>query len=233
MPLSTTLRKLLCCAPGRQEEEEAEMPPVRPLPERVEAGPVQPGRPYRDYVENEADRYWREMEDTGRRPREIPLPDHPAPKHPPIYYTVDPVTGRPVPTEDSLIRGDYVYDLADSFRITQDEYIRPWRDADWPRSVNDLTSRGGGAYYTFTTVRGGGWDTPWNAFLDLMKITYFWIEPIGGIPSLMWESDREVLTTIYEDRLVSELHFSPCPPSVQDIIRHQQLQDQMDIEMSG
>ena len=65
MPLSTTLCKLLCCAPGRQEEEEAEMPPVRPLPEPVEAGPVQPGRPYRDYVENETERYWQEMVKVG------------------------------------------------------------------------------------------------------------------------------------------------------------------------
>ena len=37
MPLSTSLRKLLCCAPVRQEEEEA--PARRPLPEPMEAAP--------------------------------------------------------------------------------------------------------------------------------------------------------------------------------------------------
>ena len=40
---------------------------------------------------------------------EIPLPDHPAPKHPTIYYTIDSKSKRPVPRKDSLIRGDYVY----------------------------------------------------------------------------------------------------------------------------
>ena len=149
---------------------------------------MQPERPYQDYVENEAGRYWQEMVKVGNltkpdlqeiragatpvlglaqryrpgpklnpalnrahtavnvmhlhvaesgwikppysRPetspnyvealiqladdadwlaREIPLPDHPPPKHPPIYYTTDPATGRPVPREDSLIRADYVH----------------------------------------------------------------------------------------------------------------------------
>ena len=146
---------------------------------------MQPGRPYQDYVESEAERYWREMvkvgsltkpdlqeiraaarpvlglaqryrprwklnpalnraqqavaamqlhaleqgwikppysrlqmspnyvealvqlaDDAGWLAREFPLPDHPPPKHPPIYYTTDPATGRPVPREDSLIRAE-------------------------------------------------------------------------------------------------------------------------------
>ena len=34
--------------------------------------------------------------------REIPLPDHPPPKHPPIYYKIDPETNRPVPRAGQL-----------------------------------------------------------------------------------------------------------------------------------
>ena len=166
-------------------------------------------------------------DDAGWLTREIPLPDHPAPRHPPIHYTIDPTTTRPVPTEDSLIRGDYVYDLEDGSRITQDEYICPWRGRDaWP-SLTDLTSRGWYAYYTFTTGRAGSWDRPWDVLSDRMKITYYWVEPIGGIPRLMRRSDRTVFSTPFGDKVLTGLHFSPCPPSPEDILRHRQTRDQM------
>ena len=64
MPLSTALRKLLCCAPREQDEEPA--PPMRRVPEPVADEPVEPGRPYRDYVESETERYWQEMVNAGR-----------------------------------------------------------------------------------------------------------------------------------------------------------------------
>ena len=126
MPISASLRKLLCCAPVRQEEETNEMPPRRPLPEPVEAAPAQPGRPHREYVENEADSFWEEMvaaslpqpgrpypEHAGNgvdrkfwellddfenlaEIKKIPLPEHPQPQHPPIHFTTDPESGRPI-----------------------------------------------------------------------------------------------------------------------------------------
>ena len=57
--------------------------------------------------------------------REIPLPDHPPPKHPPIYYTVDPETNRPVPRADSLIRGDYLFQN-DGSQLTNISHFHPW-----------------------------------------------------------------------------------------------------------
>ena len=267
MPLSTTLRKLLCCAPGRQEEEEAEMPPVRPLPEPVEAGPVQPGRPYRDYVESEAERYWREMvnvgsltkpdlqeirvaarpvlglaqryrpgwklnpalnraqqavaamqlhaweqgwieppysrlqmspnyvedliqlaDDAGWLAREILLPAHPAPRHPPIYYTIDPTTKRPVLTEDSLIRGDYVYDPENGSRITRDEYIRPWRDPDRTPGIETLSALGWEACYTLY----------YNSAHEVI-IRLYWLESIGNL-------------LVCNTQNLNYQHFSSYPP---------------------
>ena len=86
MPLSTSLRKLLCCAPVRQEEEEA--PARRPLPgpmeaapEPAQAGSAQAGQPYRGYVESEVDRMFQEMIDeleTLAGMKEIPSPGSPA-----------------------------------------------------------------------------------------------------------------------------------------------------------
>ena len=308
MPLLTSLRKLLCCAP--REQEEAEAPARQPLPEPVEDRSVEAGRPCQDYVENETEKYWQEIvkagsltrpdlqelragalpvlglaqrhrpgwklnpalnrahmavnamqlhavksgwlkhpftlseaspnyvealiqlaDDAGWLAREIPLPDHPAPRHPPIHYTIDPATKRPVLTEDSLIRGDYVYNPEDGSRIIQDKYIRPWRGRDaWP-SLTDVTSRGWYAYYTFSTDRAGSWDSPWDAFSDRMKITYHWVEPIGGIPRLMRRSDRTVLSTPFGDSVLTGIHFSPYPPLREDILRHRRTRDQMIFNM--
>ena len=150
MPLSTSLRKLLCCAPVRQEEEEA--PARRPLPEPMEAAPepeqagsAQAGRPYRGYVESEVDRRFGEMidelEELAER-KKIPLPEHPAPHHPPIRFSTDPDSGRPIPDEDALIRGDYVYVPEDGSRITRDEFIRPWRVPGVIPIEDNLISRG-------------------------------------------------------------------------------------------
>ena len=61
--------------------------------------------------------------------REIPLPDHPPPRHPPIYYTIGSINGRPVPVprEDAIIRGDYLYKM-DGSRLTQEQYVFPKRE---------------------------------------------------------------------------------------------------------
>ena len=57
--------------------------------------------------------------------REIPLPDHPPPHHPPIYYTMYPESSRPIPRNDSYIRGDYVYTPWYGTRITASDRIYP------------------------------------------------------------------------------------------------------------
>ena len=63
MPLNRILRNLVCCA--RREQEEAEPDVMRPELLPVEAGPVEPGRPHRAFVEREARRYWQEVVNVG------------------------------------------------------------------------------------------------------------------------------------------------------------------------
>ena len=52
-------RKLMCLGP--QESEEAEPIAIQPRLEPDEAHAVEPGRPYQDYVESEARRYWQSL----------------------------------------------------------------------------------------------------------------------------------------------------------------------------
>ncbi len=222
MPLSTALRKLLCCAAPREEEAEARPGPARPEPVHGGPEPAQAGRPYRDFVEGEAARFRREIENAGSlnepdqrelracafyvrgmamrrrqckvpdpalapyrahqglnavhkylvykgfikppysrieaspgylealfqlqadahwQPREIPLPVHPDPQHPAIYYYInDPVSERPVPREDALLRGDYIYTQSGD-RFVDDDHIPPWRGRASEPAVADLRSR--------------------------------------------------------------------------------------------
>ena len=80
--------------------------------------------------------------------REVPLPDHPLPHHPPIYYTIDPETDRPVPRADSLIRADYVYTVGGR-RVTRDEFIKPQNNRlRLIPYTSTLLSLKWGAYYT-------------------------------------------------------------------------------------
>ena len=321
MPLSTALRKLLCCTAGVQQEEEAETHPgpARPepagaVPGPAQAGPAPAGRPYRDYVENETDRYWREMVKPGSlpkpdrqelrarafylrgkamrrrqcktpdpalapyrthqglnavhmylvhkgfikpaysrmetspgyleavfqlqadarwQPRRIPLPAHPDPQHPAIYYYInDPVSNRPVATEDSLIRGHYVYDPADGSRIIQDEYIRPWRGPAHQPSFHDICSGGWGAYYTFSRLgTGSEEDRSPDISADEAAITYHWIETVRGIPVVMRQRDRLLYSTPFGDRVLINLHFSPRPPSPAEIFRLRRTRDELIFEM--
>ena len=262
MPISTTLRKLLCCAPGRQEEEEVETPAGRPAAEPVEAGPSLPVRPYRNYVEIEAERYWREIVQPGtltkpdqrelrtaalpvlclalrNRPgisallrahmaanavqlrfaekrwlkhpytlseespnhaealvqladdmdwlaREIPLPDHPAPKHPTIYYTIDPASNLPVPRDDALIRGDYVY-TSGTLRLTNADNIHPWRGQRAQPSSEDMTSMGWEITYS---LDGTG---------DAVRVIFHWKLEHYNLPAFVLKLP------------VEDLVFSPYP----------------------
>ena len=63
MPIFDNLRKLVCCAVREQYEPEA--PARRPAPEHGATETGEPGRPYQDYVEDEARKYWQEMVKIG------------------------------------------------------------------------------------------------------------------------------------------------------------------------
>ena len=108
--------------------------------------------------------------------REILLPEHPEPEHPPIYYTVDVRTKMYVPRADSLIRADYVYTRAGG-RITKADYINPW-----PVGRNLILNR--------STVLSLGWDACYTLYLDQHKtwhLLLLWTEPtrlVHDIPVL-------------------------------------------------
>ena len=269
-------RKLVCMEP--QEQEDAVPEAIPPELEPDEAHAVEPGRPYQDYVESEARRYWQSLvgrdsltivkgsltkpdqeelraaampvlgqalrrrtgsekyldpnlavcgvgallqyalgqgwikqplsevyagpfhvnsliqlaDDANWLAREIPLPDHPPPYHPPIYYTWDLSNNLPVPRENSLIRGDYVY-TQDGLRITKADYIKPW-----PYGDAIMLDR--------KTLLDQGWDACYTMYLSLDKIWYvllFWAGPprlANGIP-------------ILHRSLLENMHFSPYAPS--------------------
>ena len=269
-------RKLVCMEP--QEQEEAVPETIPPELEPDESHAVEPGRPYQDYVESEARRYWQSLvgrdrltigkgslikpdqeelraaampvlgqalrrrtgsekyldpnlavcgvgallqyaleqgwikpplsevyagpshvdtliqlaDDANWLAREIPLPDHPPPYHPPIYYTWDISNNLPVPRENSLIRGDYVY-IQNGLRITKADYIKPW-----PYGNAIMLDR--------KTLLDQGWDACYTMYLSLDKKWYvllFWAGPpwlANGIP-------------ILHRSLLENMHFSPYPPS--------------------
>ena len=56
---------------------------------------------------------------------EIPFPAHPPPRHPAVFYTIDEVSGQPVPREDSYILGRYVYSKPLGHRISNADRITP------------------------------------------------------------------------------------------------------------
>ena len=205
---------------------------------------MEPGRPYREYVESEARRYWQEIgrehnltkpnqeevraaampilcqvlrnrpghrrhsavaavvqhameegwiktpysnpyssgsyidaliqlaDDAAWLALEIPLPNHPPPYHPAIYYTISSVSGRlaPVPREDALISGDYVFDnkWTGPGRLIRFIEIYPWRGS-WSRGIDQRVLNTGHAYYTLSFGPGEG---PVN-FRPVL-ITYHW-----------------------------------------------------------
>ena len=109
-----------------------------------------------------------------RTDREIPLPEHDEPKHPPIYYYIDPITMQPTPREDALIRGDYVLDSSGP-PLTYAYYIRPWPGTERSRPTRaQLLRKGWYACYTLS----------FNRFQDL-EIRFYWIswivEERGGV----------------------------------------------------
>ena len=130
--------------------------------------------------------------------REIPLPAHPGPQHPPIYYETHPVTGQPVPRRDANIRGDYVYFMTGR-RFTRDNYIYPWQGLPrWPM-FDDFDSRRVTAYYTL-------------------------FRPFRGILSIMLHWKIESSNAYLFRNTLDSFHFSPYPP-VRHLPSYQRTQD--------
>ena len=152
--------------------------------------------------------------------REIPLPDHPPPKHPPIYYTIGSKYGRPapVPRDDALIRGDYLYKRNGS-RLTEDKYIFPIRFLGGGTSRNPLFSS---RLPLFTSDLI---DVDRNS-LDGIRPVYYGLaferarKPLNqrGIDVWIdWKDEVSDMSYYFSSKLRGlpfpiDLHFSPYPP---------------------
>ena len=120
--------------------------------------------------------------------REIPLPAHPPPHHPTIYYTMDSRTNEPVPREDSLIRANYVHTLQGR-PITTADHIRPWPIADFPDSEM--------ACYTIQFADDGD-----------LQLYFHWIEPL--LTAMRFRRTRRLNVT--SCARMSDMRFSAFPP---------------------
>ena len=126
--------------------------------------------------------------------REIPLPDHPPPHHPPIYYTMDSESSRPIPRADSYIRGDYVYTQWFGTRVTTSDRIFP------------LLITG---YYFDTTV----------VLLHIMGLETFFTLESGpeNVEVVINYFERIGPSNIIYRMPLKYLHFSPYPPPLPDL----------------
>ena len=244
-----------------QDQEDIEVRAKWPKLDAALSGAAEPGRPYQDFVENQARQYWQEIgkehnltkptqqeirtaampilcralrNRTGHRrhvavavvvqhayendligrpiseayespsyidalirladdanwlAREIHLPDHPPPRHPAIYYTVDFDYNLPVLREDSLIRADYVYSPWTGARITEHNYIYPWRDPE--------------VYPTIFQLRDKGWDACYALYFEQGKANIM----------LLWIDSTDFIHRIHITPL-KFMHFSPHSPAV-------------------
>ena len=115
--------------------------------------------------------------------RELPLPDHPGPRHPPVYYRIDTASRLPVPTKDSLIRGDYVYTRYGRRRITKAAFIHPWQELDRFPYEDDFVKLGWDTCYRLEFTgrkieifihrisKSESIHTPWIASLDILHFS--------------------------------------------------------------
>ena len=122
--------------------------------------------------------------------REIPLPDHPPPHHPPIYYTMDSESSRPIPRSDSYLRGDYVYTPLFGYRLTTTERIFPLVIAEDDPVITTAILQILGLETSFTLVSG-----PDNVVVVVVN----YLERMGSY---------NILYSIS----LQYLHFSPYPP---------------------
>ena len=114
-------------------------------------------------------------DDTWLLGREIPLPEHGEPKHPPIYYYIDPITKKDTPRDDAKICSNYVFDRAGN-RLTHADYIHPWpaTECSGP-SKERLEQKGWHACYTLGS----------NPFVEPW-IMFYWISDPCGVRSFAW-----------------------------------------------
>ena len=125
--------------------------------------------------------------------REIPLPDHPPPHHPPIYYTMDSGSSRPMPRSDSYIRGDYVYTPWFGSRITASNRIIPLVIPEDNPVITTAILLILGLDASFTLVSGPG----------NVEVVVSYLERIGPFP-------------FFHRMALKNLHFSPYPPPMPD-----------------
>ena len=137
-------------------------------------------------------------DDAGWLAKEIPLPDHPPPRHPPIYYTINPATKKPVPRRDAVIHADYVH-MLDGSRITTSGYIDPCHYPDGPY-VDELIDMGFEAVYTLYDIDGE------------VNIRIYWAVPVGAERIVIGSPVREEDKTQFLNMSLKYLHFSPYPP---------------------
>ena len=121
--------------------------------------------------------------------REIPLPEHPAPHHPTIYYTMDSESSQPIPRNDSYIRGDYVYTPLFGFRITASDRIFPLVIPEDNPVITTAILLILGLDASFTLVSGPG----------NVEVVVNYLERIGP-PNILFRIPLQYL------------HFSPYPP---------------------
>ena len=124
-------------------------------------------------------------DDTRLLAREIPLPEHPDPQHPPICYYIDPVSKCPVPRADAFLRGEYVY-KQDGSRTTEDEHIYPYVTPGEPNAEEMLVQ---GRWFCYTL------DNRW----ETIQIIIHRVSIIDDL-IVLWETP------------LKNLHFSPHPP---------------------
>ena len=94
----------------------------------------------------------RYMKVTRLAPQPIPLPWHGAPKHPSIYYYIDPITKQPTPREDALIRAEYVRNPGDGMPVSRMTHIHP--SDPYGQPPPEVVERKSGIYYRLSVERG-------------------------------------------------------------------------------
>ena len=107
-------------------------------------------------VDNPVDALIQYMADARLAPRPIPLPVHDEPKHPTIYYYIDPLTRQPTPREDALLRAEYVRSIWLNGRPVSDKsHIYPSTDPDGGPPPEVVERKSDVVYYRLRIYRGG------------------------------------------------------------------------------
>ena len=154
--------------PTQQEIREAALPILSHALQRREgrAGPLETAhRAVADFVQQAREQGWTNgplseaydssshvdaliqfARDANWLAEEISLPDHP-----PICYTFDEQTGRPVPRQDSFIHGEYLSDLFGA-KLSEHCHIYPWVSTPSRPLPDGRRLMGASACYTLDTT---------------------------------------------------------------------------------